>query len=436
MARDAPLTFSVCAGVKNWSTHAVPDWTSTPDRFVSIVVAMTSILNAAPVVAPLIRRPIITRPLLIRFVSIVALSFSYFLPLAAIPVFTNGLAAGGAAGFANGALLISTVIGEVVAPWILAHTGYRAGLAVGLLALGVPALALMIIPTLPIDVLVCAIRGFGFGLAVVAGGALTASIVPPERRGEALAVTGVVSGVPSLIAMPLGVWLAYHGGIELVFLLTGLVPMVATVSLRWLPNGPAPVARENGILRGLRQGGLMRPAVVFAMAAAAAGALVTYLPLAFDRQNSWLASTALFIQPTCTTIGIWIAGRLSDRHPRIPLLVPAIVLGAIGMAALAAVHSSLAVLVGAVAFGLAFGILDNATITRMYSRVTPTSYGTVSALWNASYDGGMAIGAAAVGMFVTGIGISGAFVLVAATMLPTILLVIRDGRATSESEAV
>jgi predicted MFS family arabinose efflux permease len=84
------------------------------------------------------------------------------------------------------------------------------------------------------------------------------------------------------------------------------------------------------------------------------------------------------------------------------------------------------VLAGAVAFGLAFGILDNATVTRMYSRVSPSRYGTVSALWNASYDGGMAIGAAAVGTLVTGIGISGGFLLVAVAMLPTILIVIRD----------
>ncbi|HEY4226285.1 MAG TPA: MFS transporter, partial [Pseudolysinimonas sp.] len=325
---------------------------------------MTTLLDSASVTAPFARRPIVTRALLVRFVSIIALSFSYFLPLAAIPVFTSAIAGGGAAGFTNGALLISTVVGEIAAPWILALTGYRAGLALGLFLLGAPALALLVIPTLPAVVLVCAARGFGFGLAVVAGGALTAAIVPQERRGEALAMTGVVSGIPSLVAMPLGVWLAYHGGLDVVFLLTAVAPLAAIVSLHWLPSGSAPVGRENGMLSGLRDGGLMRPAAVFAISAAAAGAFVTYLPLAVDSERSWLASAALFVQPTCTTVGIWIAGRLSDRHPRVPLLAPAIFLGAVGMAALAAVHSPASVLAGAVAFGLAFGILDNATVTR------------------------------------------------------------------------
>ena len=40
---------------------------------------------------------------------------------------------------------------------------------------------------------------------VVAGAALTAPLIPEDRRGEGLALLGIVSGVPSLVALPRGV---------------------------------------------------------------------------------------------------------------------------------------------------------------------------------------------------------------------------------------
>src|ERR1700746_3333162 len=52
------------------------------------------------------------------------------------------------------------------------------------------------------------VRGLGFGLCGVATGALTALLLPPERRGEGLGLLGVVSGVPAIVALPAGVWLA------------------------------------------------------------------------------------------------------------------------------------------------------------------------------------------------------------------------------------
>ena len=70
-------------------------------------------------------------------------------------------------------------------------------------------------------VAVCLVRGLGFGITVVAGGAMTAWLVPPERRGEGLALTGVVAGVPAMVALPLGLMLAGRIGFAPVFAIGG-----------------------------------------------------------------------------------------------------------------------------------------------------------------------------------------------------------------------
>jgi MFS family permease len=79
--------------------------------------------------------------------------------------------------------------------------------AVGLLLLGVPALALTASATMLDIPALSVVRGLGFAIVVVVGSALVASLVRPERRGEGLGLYGVVVGVPSIVALPLGAWL-------------------------------------------------------------------------------------------------------------------------------------------------------------------------------------------------------------------------------------
>jgi MFS family permease len=94
-------------------------------------------------------RPAIISPaLLLRFVSIVASSVSFYLPLAVIPVFAEAAGSKSAAGLANGALLLATVGGELVTPRIVARVGYRWALAGGLILLGAPALVLLVFSSL------------------------------------------------------------------------------------------------------------------------------------------------------------------------------------------------------------------------------------------------------------------------------------------------
>ena len=79
-------------------------------------------------------------------------------------------------------------------------------------------------------------------------------------------------------------------------------------------------------------------------------------------------------------------------------------------------------------FGTGFGVLQNATLTLMYARVPVAGYGAVSAIWNGAYDLGMGAGAIAVGALVTMTGFSGAFLVVAASMLPALSLARREAQ--------
>ncbi|WP_458245809.1 MFS transporter [Streptomyces sp. MAI_2237] len=395
---------------------------------------MTTSANCPPRTAPA-RPSLLTRPLLLRFVSLVGASVSFFLLLSVVPAYAALSGGGNAAGLATGSLMLATVLGELVTPRLVARHGYRPTLMAGLVLLGAPALVLTVSSDIAWIVTVCLLRGLGFALTIVAGGALTATLIPAERRGEGLALVGVVSGVPSLVALPLGLWLVTHAGYGTVAVIGGTAALAATVSVLGLPTADARKAeaapggdRPVGVLRGLRTGALLRPVLVFATTATAAGIIVTFLPLAVPRAHSGVVTVALFVQPAAATATRWLAGRHGDRHGSARLVLPGLLLSAAGVAVTATTGTPAAVIAGTALFGAGFGIAQNSTLALMYARVSPSSYGTVSALWNLAYDGGMGVGAAGFGVLAGATGYPWAFAMTAGAMLTALMPVVRDRR--------
>jgi predicted MFS family arabinose efflux permease len=383
---------------------------------------------------PTAQVPLITRPLLLRFVSMLGSSVSFYLPLSVVPRYaaSSGSGSGTGAGLATGALLLATVAAELVTPRLVTRAGYRLSLTAGLFLLGAPALALLASPGLALVLAVSAVRGVGFAVTTVAGGALTASLIPAQRRGEGLGLVGLVSGVPSLVCLPAGVWVSAHWGFAPVFIATAAAALLAIGSMPWLPGRRAEVVPPGGtcgVLCGLRNPVLTRPAVVFSASTMAAGVLVTFLPLAVTAAAT--ATAALFVQASAATLARWAAGRLGDRHGQARLLGPGVLLSAAGMAPLAATHAPVLVIGGAACFGAGFGLLQNATLALMYARAPRGGYDSVSAIWNAAYDAGMGAGAIGMGLFVAHAGYSAAFLLTAALVLPVILPALRERGTTA-----
>lgn len=386
-------------------------------RFASSVIVMTTVLA---------RPPLVSRALLLRFVSIFASSVGLYLPLSVVPLLAKESGSDSAAGMATVALLLATVACELVTPRLVARVGYRWALALGLTLLGAPTIMLAFTESTAVILLVSVVRGAGFAITVVAGGAVTALLIPPERRGEGLALVGIVAGLPGLIALPAGVWVATHWGYEPVFVTTTVLTLLALLTVPGLPRRTASAPGDDGVLAGLRNPCLMRPATIFAASTAAFGVLVTFVPLAATGQHAWVAAAALLAQPAAAMGTRLVAGRVGDRHGSGRLLVPGLLLSVTGMAMIAALGTPSMVIGGALVFGAGFGVLQNATLALMYARVPAGGESAVSAIWNAAFDLGMALGALCAGLVVASIGYGTTFALVAVAMLPALLLIRRD----------
>jgi MFS family permease len=382
---------------------------------------------------------ILSGPLALVFLSEFCALTSFYLLLSVTPMYAAAAGAGSAgAGLVTSVLLLGTVAAELAAPVLMRRYGYWALLAAGALLLGVPALALLPGGSLASMVAVSVVRGLGFGLCTVITGALTAVLLPPERRGEGLGLFGVVATAPGIVALPGGVWLAGHAGMATVVVVAAATAVVPLTAFPWLSGrtaprtaeaAPADTGRPDGLLAGLRQGGQLRPFLIFAASTVAAGVVVSFLPLATGVSGN-VAAAGLLVQALTATISRWWAGRHGDRTGYARLLVPALAIASLGMIAMIWLASPVAVIGGMCLFGIGFGIAQNATFALMIDRMPPSGLGTASALWNLAYDAGYGAGPVLFGVLVGHTGYPAAFALTASLMLAALPAARRE-RATA-----
>jgi MFS family permease len=363
---------------------------------------------------------IISGPLALVFASEFCALTSFYLLLSVTPMFATAAGAGSAeAGLVTGALLLGTVAAEVAAPIVMRRLGYRTPLAAGAVMLGLPALALLPAGPLATIVTVSVVRGFGFGLATVITGALTATLLPPGRRGEGLGLFGVVACVPGVVALPSGVWLAGHYGYPVVVAMAAATALAPLAAFPWLPGTAGrhqTGAADAGLRDALRHGGQLRLSLIFAASTVAAGVVVSFLPLAAGVSGN-AAAIGLLAQALTATVSRWWAGRHGDRHGHARLLIPGLAIASLGMITMIWLASPAAVIAGMCLFGTGFGIIQNATFTLMIDRAPASGLGTASALWNLAYDAGYGAGPTMFGLFVGQTGYPAAFALTGVLML-------------------
>ncbi|MEU8966896.1 MFS transporter [Streptomyces sp. NPDC048491] len=367
-------------------------------------------------------------------------TFSNYAPLLSVtPLWSaEGGSGNTGVGAATGMTMATTVGVQLCMRRLFARFTLRQILIQGALLLGLPTFAYPVSADLGWVLTICAVRGVGFGMVAVAGSALVAELVPPERRGRGVGCYGIAVGLPQVLCLPLGVWGAQHIGFTTVFVAAGALsvlaaPLAAGIGVREeragaQAGGGDPVGEESA---GGGSSHLAGPFVLLIVAACALGGVTSFLPLALERPSA--APWALFLLSAAVVAGRWAAGVVNDRAGLGRLLVPGMLACAVGMGGFgaAAALDGGAVVVAAVAatlYGAGFGALQNDTLVVMFRRARQGGHGRASTLWNMAYDAGTGIGALAVGVCSQLVGLDGAFTGCAVLILLAAHLALRDAR--------
>ncbi|GAB3524328.1 MFS transporter [Arthrobacter monumenti] len=398
----------------------------------------------------------------------------YTLLLATVPLWaTRGGAGEFGAGATTASFMLTTVLTQVAMPWLLAHGGYRWTFAAGALLLGLPTPLLLLSADLVPVIAISAVRGIGFGMVTVVGAALSARLVPAQHLGRAAAYYGVAVGIPNLVLLSLGVWMALNLGFDVVFWIATLTPLIGAVAAAalWHAGGDGAQAGGDGAQAGAQTGvpdgatqkptprtstaavwlALIAPLLIMLALALASSAIVTFLAIPLS-SVPLLATTALLGYGALTVAGRWVAGNVSDRSGRPVLILPSIITAAAGMVLVAAalwsataswsgpgVLGAILIVLGSTMFGAAFGAAQNDTVVAMFRRAGPEGYGTASSVWNIGYDAGTGAGALGLGIIAQTLGYGPAFAVTAvavAACLPAATRLSRSPRTQTRSAVV
>ncbi|UFU03197.1 MFS transporter [Ruania suaedae] len=371
------------------------------------------------------------RDMVLLLVATVGGLANYALMLPVAPLWAaEGGASEALVGTITGAMMAATVLTQLAMGRIFAVVTLRQMIVAGslLLAMATPfyLASAAVVPLVAIS----AVRGVGFALVVVAGAAMAAELAPAGKLATATGVYGVAAGLPNVVALPAGVWLAQTWGFAPMFLTASVLALLA-VPLAFAISGgrTRPERGSTGHLPMRTWAKFLAPTAVFAATAVALGGATTFVPIAVPDPGT--ATAALFALSALMVLGRVTAGRIGDRVSAGRLLLPAAGLSALGMLGVALTTGTeagaLTVLAAAV-FGLGFGAVQNDSLVTVMTRAGRNGLGTASTVWNIAYDGGVGIGAVVLGVVVAGAGYPWGFVVLALAIAALAPVAYRLGR--------
>lgn len=361
---------------------------------------------------------------------------NYAATLAVVPLWAaHGGAASGAVGATTGVMMAATVATQLSMPWLFRLLSLRAMLVLGAVLLGAPTPVYAVSTSIALVMGLTVLRGVGFGLVVVGGATLVTEVARPGRLAAAASYYGAAAALPNLGALAGGVWLARTVGFAPVFWAAGLASLAAAALALALP----PLRRTTARASLVDVRAIAPPLGIFVLSAATFGAVTTFLPVAVPGPRD--SALALLAASVALVVGRLGSGAVGDRLGPGRLLPAGVLLCAAGLAVLArSLDGGDALLVGAALLGAGFGTAQNDSFVAVVRRLGPARSGTASTIWNIAYDGGLGLGAVALGGVVAGLGYAGAFLglagAIAVGLGAALWLTPREpGRATSARRA-
>jgi len=204
-------------------------------------------------------------------------------------------------------------------------------------------------------------HGLSTGFRPPGTSAMLTDRIPRNRRGEALGYLGVAGNAGMAAGPALGSWLTVEWGIDWMFITSALLGM-ASLLLTWPLEETLPTARpvKRSDFNPLK-GSLIDPqawpaALVLLPIALAFGVYLTITPDFVDHLGYVYKGSFNTIIVASSIAMRFVAGRLSDRHGRIPVLLAGTWLLALGMFLLGTAEDKWVASLGGLIYGASIGI--------------------------------------------------------------------------------
>jgi MFS family permease len=321
---------------------------------------------------------------------------------------------GGAAqiGLAFGLFSLSAVAARPGVGWLVDRWGRKPVLLLGAAVFALSPALYALSHSLGAFLAVRVFHGVGISAFTTAYTALVADLASPERRGEAIGLSGVTNNMGLLFAPALGVYVATTWGYAAHFWLSAGITAVSFLLLLPIaeperePSGQAGSPSFRAVAR-------LRPVWVASFGitglAVAYGAVLSFMQPFAAEQNLTAAGGYFSAFALAMMLAQASAGWLSDRVGRRAVAVPGMILVILAMAGLARAHTDVTLLVAGAAFGLSWGLARAGIDTAIVEAVPSEARGTAVGFLYTCFDSGVGVGSFGLGIVAQAQGFPAAF---------------------------
>lgn len=256
------------------------------------------------------------------------------------------------------------------------------------------------------------VLGAGEGALYTAGSAWIVDIAPISRRGRVLGLYGLAVWGGLSVGPLAGELVLDAGGYTAVWILAAALPLLGGLVATRITDPFRPQAHVEP--HPLIAPEAVGPGAAIALASAGYAALAAFVVLHLEARGIGDGALVFAAFAAMLVLARLIAGDLPDRLGPSRVAIVTVLVEAAGLLAIAFAHSLLVALLGAMAMGAAFSLLNPALMLIAVGRVSEGARGAAMGTYTAFFDAGVGIGAPIAGLAAALSGYEGAFVLAAA----------------------
>ncbi len=279
------------------------------------------------------------------------------------------------------------------------------------------------------------LHGVAMGLFTTSLLVMVMGLIPERRRGLGIGVYQSSNALSQLYASTAAIWLTAVTSFEFVFLAGAAASGMALLFGMFVADrtrdthAALPPWRER---QWISRTALV-PALVFLTMTTTMGSINAFLPLFADERS--LGNVGLFYSVYALALlpARLLSGALSDHVGRGPVVVPALLMGAVSLLLLWTTQSQWMLLLVAVIYGLSFASVQVMAVALVVDRTPLHQLGAGMATYTMAWDVGLVLGSVLLGFVVELTSYSSAFALGATLPLLGLVLYATWLRARAQS---